>query len=145
MVQSLGNHLIIELYDCQVEAINDAKTVEDRLIEAVRLSGAKMVQSVIHKFNPHGVSGVIVIEESHFSVHTWPEYGYCALDIFTCGDEIDYYSALHYLKKEFQAKNLSVTEMKRGMLDLPVKLLHKPEELVDTHSTADIKMMTTNC
>lgn len=144
MVQSLGNHLIIELYDCQVEAINDAKNVEERMIEAVRLSGAKMVKSVIHKFNPHGISGVIVIEESHFSVHTWPEYGYCALDIFTCGDEIDYYSALHYLKNEFQAKNLSVTEMKRGMLDLPVKLLHKPGELVEAHSNTDTKMMNTN-
>jgi S-adenosylmethionine decarboxylase len=128
MVQSLGNHLIIELYECQSDVINDARIVEEKLIEAVRISGANMVQSVIHEFNPHGVSGVIVIEESHFSVHTWPEYGYCALDIFTCGDEIDYYSALQYLKEEFQAKNLSVTEMKRGMLDLPVKLMHKPEK-----------------
>jgi S-adenosylmethionine decarboxylase len=128
MVQSLGNHLIIELYECQSDVINDARIVEEKLIEAVRISGANMVQSVIHEFNPHGVSGVIVIEESHFSVHTWPEYGYCALDIFTCGDEIDYYSALQYLKEEFQAKNLSVTEMKRGMLDLPIKLMHKPEK-----------------
>ncbi len=127
MVQSLGNHLIVELYDCRKEIINDARSVEKALIEAVRISGARMIQSVVHEFNPHGISGVIVIEESHFSVHTWPEYGYCALDIFTCGDEIDHYSALQYLKKEFQAKNLSVTEMKRGMLDLPVKLLHKPE------------------
>ncbi|NIM11821.1 MAG: S-adenosylmethionine decarboxylase proenzyme [Candidatus Aminicenantes bacterium] len=126
-MQSLGNHLIVELYDCRKEIINDARSVEKALIEAVRISGARMIQSVVHEFNPHGISGVIVIEESHFSVHTWPEYGYCALDIFTCGDEIDHYSALQYLKKEFQAKNLSVTEMKRGMLDLPVKLLHKPE------------------
>jgi len=129
MVQSLGNHLIIELYECHSEIINDAKSVEEKLVEAVKISGANVVQSVIHKFNPHGISGVVVIEESHFSVHTWPEYGYCALDIFTCGDEIDCYSALQYLKKEFQAKNLSVTEMKRGMLDLPVKLLHKPETI----------------
>lgn len=127
MVQSLGNHLIIELYDCHRDVINDAQTVEQKLIEAVKVSGANMVQSVIHEFNPHGISGVIVIEESHFSVHTWPEYGYCALDIFTCGDEIDYHSALQYLKKEFRAGNMSVTELKRGMLDLPVKLLHKPE------------------
>jgi S-adenosylmethionine decarboxylase len=125
-VQSLGNHLIVELYECHRELINDARSVEDALINAVNISGAKMVQSVVHEFNPHGISGVVVIEESHFSVHTWPEYGYCALDIFTCGDEIDYYSALHYLKQEFKAKNLSVTEMKRGMLDLPIKLLHKP-------------------
>jgi S-adenosylmethionine decarboxylase len=126
MVQSLGNHLIIELYDCDRELISSARGVEDALIQAVKISGAKMVESVIHQFNPHGISGVIVIEESHFSVHTWPEYGYCALDIFTCGDEIDYYSALQFLKEEFQAKNLSVTEMKRGLLNLPVKLLHKP-------------------
>jgi S-adenosylmethionine decarboxylase len=129
MVQSLGNHLIIELYECRSEIINDAKSVEEKLVEAVKISGANIVQSVFHKFNPHGISGVVVIEESHFSVHTWPEYGYCALDIFTCGDEIDCHSALQYLKKEFQAKNLSVTEMKRGMLDLPVKLLHKPETI----------------
>ena len=127
MMQSLGNHLIIELYECHRDVINDAQIVEEKLIEAVRVSGANMVQSVIHEFNPHGISGMIVIEESHFSVHTWPEYGYCALDIFTCGDEIDFYSALQYLKKEFQAQNMSVTELKRGMLDLPVKLLHKPE------------------
>jgi S-adenosylmethionine decarboxylase len=127
MVQSLGNHLIVELYDCREEIINDARSVEKALIEAVRISGAAMVQSVVHEFNPHGISGVIVIEESHFSVHTWPEYGYCALDIFTCGDEIDHYSALQYLKEAFQAQHLSVTEMKRGMLDLPVKLLHKPQ------------------
>lgn len=125
-VQSLGNHLIVELYECHREFINDARSVEDALVNAVNISGAKMVQSVVHEFNPHGISGVVVIEESHFSVHTWPEYGYCALDIFTCGDEIDYYSALQYLKQEFKAQNLSVTEIKRGMLDLPVKLLHKP-------------------
>jgi S-adenosylmethionine decarboxylase len=138
-VQSLGNHLIIELYDCKKDFINHAKSVEEALVKAVEVSGATMVQSVVHQFNPHGISGVVVIEESHFSVHTWPEYGYCALDIFTCGDEIDYYSALQYLKKEFHAKHMSVTEMKRGMLDLPVKLLHKPNAL---HTTAEASYET---
>ncbi len=126
-MQSLGHHLIVELYDCETTVINDARRVEASLVKAVEISGATMVQSVIHEFNPHGVSGVIVIEESHFSVHTWPEYGYCALDIFTCGSEIDHMSALQYLKDTFGAKNISVNEIKRGVLDLPVKLLHKPE------------------
>ena len=108
-VQSLGNHLIIELYNCNRELINQAQFVEQSMLEAVELAGATMVQSVIHQFNPHGISGVVVIEESHFSVHTWPEYGYCALDIFTCGDEIDYHSALHFLKEAWQAQILSVT------------------------------------
>jgi len=127
MIQNLGNHLIIELYDCDPALINSAPEVERVMKQAVDLSGATMVQSVIHQFNPHGVSGVIVIEESHFSIHTWPEYGYCALDIFTCGTEVDYYSALDFMKEQFAAQSLSVTEMKRGILNLPIKLCHKPQ------------------
>ena len=83
-MQSLGNHLIVELYDCDSALINNVQQVEQVLLTAVELSGAKTVQSVIHEFNPHGVSGVIVIEESHFSVHTWPEFGYLTLDVYLC-------------------------------------------------------------
>jgi len=133
MIQSLGNHLIIEMYDCDPVIINNRKKVEQALIKAVEISGATIVQSVIHEFNPHGISGVVVIEESHFSVHTWPEYGYCALDIFTCGSEIDHYSALQYLKDTFKATNISVNDIKRGILDLPIKLLHKPKNQGDTN------------
>jgi len=131
MVQNLGNHLIVELYDCCPKAINDVSFVEAAMKNAVAVSGATMVQSVVHEFNPHGVSGVVVVEESHFTVHTWPEYGYCALDIFTCGTEVDYYSALNSLKEDFKAKNLSVSEIKRGILDLPIRLLHKPEKRIE--------------
>lgn len=126
MIQSLGNHLIVELYECDTDLINNKEYVEKALIEAVDISGATIVQSVIHEFNPHGVSGAIVIEESHFTIHTWPEYGYCALDIFTCGTEINYHAALEHLKEVFKTTHLSVNEIKRGILDLPVKLHHKP-------------------
>jgi len=125
----------VELYDCDAGLLNNVGFVEQTLVKAVKISGAKMVQSVVHEFNPHGVSGVVVIEESHFTVHTWPEYGYCALDIFTCGNTIDNYSALHYLKETFQAQSFSVSEIKRGILDLPVKLLHKPELQEASHAT----------
>jgi len=91
------------------------------------ISGATALNSTFHKFSPHGVSGVVVISESHFSIHTWPEYGYCALDIFTCGTEIKSEKALDFLKEELGAGSISVTEVKRGILDFPVKLLHKPE------------------
>jgi S-adenosylmethionine decarboxylase len=134
MMQSLGNHVIAELYDCDASTLKEAKKVEKILLKAVDISGANMVESVIHEFNPYGVSGVIVIEESHFSVHTWPEYGYCALDIFTCGTEVDYHSALNYIKEAFNAKNISVSEIKRGLIDLPVKLLHKPYKEVCTQN-----------
>jgi len=134
MIQNLGNHLIVEMYDCDPAIINDVELVESAMKQAVKISGARMVQSVVHRFNPHGISGVIVIEESHFSVHTWPEYGYCALDIFTCGTEVDYYSALDSLKEAFQSNHISVSEIKRGLIDLPVKLLHKPAVLEEKNA-----------
>ncbi len=138
-MQSLGSHLIVELYECDPVAINDCQFVQQTLDEAVDLSGAKRVQSLIHEFNPHGVSGVIVIEESHFTVHTWPEYGYCALDIFTCGHLINNYSALQHILKQFKAKNYSVSEIKRGLLNLPVKLLHKPQSAKEKQSLINLK------
>jgi len=127
MIQSLGNHLIVELYDCDVTIINDRQRVEQTLVKAVEISGANLVKSVVHEFNPHGISGVVVIEESHFSVHTWPEYGYCALDIFTCGKDINHHAALQYIRDAFCAKHISVSDIKRGILDLPVQLHHKPQ------------------
>jgi S-adenosylmethionine decarboxylase len=125
----LGNHLLIELYDCDTNSINDVIKIEKLLLKAVKISGATALNSTFHKFSPHGVSGIVVISESHFSIHTWPEYGYCALDIFTCGTEIKSEKALDFLKKELEVGSISVTEVKRGILDFPVKLLHKPEVL----------------
>jgi len=126
-MKSLGKHLIVELYGCSSELLNNLVQVEKILIEAVELSNATIVQPVFHHFSPHGISGVVVIAESHFSIHTWPEYGYCALDIFTCGDQIDADASLQFLKKEFRASNMSVMEIKRGTLDVPSQeLRHKP-------------------
>jgi S-adenosylmethionine decarboxylase len=126
-MKSLGKHLIVELYGCSFEQINDLVQVERSLIEAVELSKATIVKPVFHHFSPHGISGVVVIAESHFAIHTWPEYGYCALDIFTCGDQIDSDSALHFLKKRFEAENMTVMEVQRGVLDVPPhQLRHKP-------------------
>ena len=126
-MKALGNHLLVELYDCETNAINNHQYVEDVLVEAANISGAHVVESVFHKFNPHGVSGVVVVSESHFTIHTWPEYGYCAVDIFTCGDLIDNHKALQFIKSRFSAKSISVMETKRGVLNLPVaKIRHKP-------------------
>jgi len=91
--------------------------------KAVRLCGATIIKPFFHQFSPHGVSGVIVIAESHFSIHTWPEYGYAALDLFTCGDQISPDDAVGYLKKEMNAGQIHMMEIKRGTLDIP------PEEL----------------
>ncbi|HDM78855.1 MAG TPA: S-adenosylmethionine decarboxylase proenzyme [Deltaproteobacteria bacterium] len=126
-MKSLGKHLILELYDCDPEVINDLAAVEKILTEAVNISQATIIRPYFHKFNPHGISGVIVIAESHFTIHTWPEYGYCAIDIFTCGEQIDPAKPLDFIKEKLKAKQTSVMEIKRGVLNLPdEELKHKP-------------------
>ncbi|EIE01262.1 MULTISPECIES: adenosylmethionine decarboxylase [Leptospira] len=125
-MNALGKHVIAEFYECDYETINNHELVEDIMLKAVDLSGATTVKSVFHRFSPFGVSGVVVVSESHFAIHTWPEYGYCAIDVFTCGDLIDNQAALEYLKERFGSKSISVVEMKRGLLKLGVDLPHKP-------------------
>ena len=124
----LGKHLIVEFHGCDPAVLNDPETCQSHFLEAVRLSGATIIQPFFHQFSPHGVSGVVVIAESHFSVHTWPEYGYCAVDIFTCGEEIRSDAALDHLRRALRAGHYSVVEFKRGILDLPEdRIRHKPE------------------
>jgi len=81
-----GQHLLVEYYGRQKGILDDVRRVETLLKQAATAAGASVVQSVFHKFAPQGVSGVVVIEESHLSVHTWPESGYAAVDFYTCGD-----------------------------------------------------------
>ncbi|MCB1157049.1 MAG: S-adenosylmethionine decarboxylase proenzyme [Leptospiraceae bacterium] len=125
-MNALGKHVIAEFYDCDSDIINNQEVIEHIMLEAVELSGATVVMPAFHKFSPHGVSGMVVVSESHFSIHTWPEYGYCAVDVFTCGDLIDNDIALNHMKVHFKANNVSVVEMKRGVLNLGVELHHKP-------------------
>lgn len=128
-MKSLGKHLIIELFQCDSTLLNDVKTIERHLLAAVQLSGATVIQPFFHQFSPHGITGVVVVAESHFALHTWPEYGYCAVDIFTCGDTVDGHVALDYLKENLGAANASVMEIKRGVLDLPQsEIRHKPDQ-----------------
>ena len=101
----------------------------DIIVESVRKSGATLLHPFFHQFSPHGITGVVVVAESHFSVHTWPEYGYCALDIFTCGESVNGHKAMEYMKQSLGAVNASVIEVKRGVLDLPQsEIKHKPDQ-----------------
>ncbi len=123
----LGRHLVVELSGCNKGKLDDTEALKECLEEAVRLSGATIVRSVLHRYNPHGVSGVVVIAESHFSVHTWPEYGYAALDFFTCGETVDPYIALDYVKDKLEAIDVHVSEIKRGMPSHKDEIIdHKP-------------------
>src|SRR6056297_2742464 len=118
----LGNHLLVELYECDSNKLNDLGKLEMVLEDAVRISGATALKASFHQFAPQGVSGVIIIAESHFTIHTWPEYGYAALDIFTCGETINSKKALDYIEKELKVQTVSVTEIKRGNIHFPIKI-----------------------
>ncbi len=85
-MNTFGRHLLVEYYDCDENTLNDLNRIEDLLNDAAREARATIVRSTFHRFAPQGVSGVVVIEESHLSIHTWPEHGYAAVDFYTCGE-----------------------------------------------------------
>ena len=130
-MRSLGKQLIVELYGCNRALLDNPTDSERILVDAVNRSGATIIQPFFHHFSPHGVSGVVVIAESHVAIHTWPEYAYCAVDIFTCGNQVDTDMIFEHIRTEFGAARISVMEVKRGTLDLPdSEILHKPMEAV---------------
>jgi S-adenosylmethionine decarboxylase proenzyme len=85
-VDTFGQHLLVEYHGCRGEVLDDLELVESTMRRAAEAAGATVVNSVFHPFEPHGVTGVVVLEESHLSIHTWPESGYAAVDFYTCGD-----------------------------------------------------------
>jgi len=100
----LGRHLLIELYDCDTAILNDPQLIQTYMEEAAIASGATIVSSHTNLFNPHGVSGVVIIAESHITVHTWPEHAYAAVDAFTCGDSVDPWVVEEVLKERLKSK-----------------------------------------
>jgi len=114
-LNALGRHLLLELFDCDTESINNLEAVKSSLIEAAKRAQATIVDVVFHEFNPFGISGVVVIAESHLSIHTWPEYRYAAVDVFSCGEVLQPEIAVNYLVEQFGAERASVVEMQRGV------------------------------
>ena len=111
----IGVHLIAEFW--KGKNIEDSKELERVLIWAVKKANSTPLEIVVHKFLPQGITGVILLAESHIALHSWPEYNYLAIDIFTCGDKAMPYKALDYLKKEFQPERAEVKEIKRGIFN----------------------------
>lgn len=125
-MNALGTHLLIELRECNPEILKSLEKVRNALVSAAKEAKATIIDISFHEFNPFGISGVVIIAESHLTIHTWPEYAYAAVDIFTCGDVIKPEVAALYLIKQFECKNPSIVEMKRGILSHEnEKLPHK--------------------
>jgi len=117
-LKALGRHIILELYGCNVETLSKPIEMEQILQAAALAMGATIVKSTFHHFSPLGVSGVVIIIESHLTVHTWPEYGYAAVDIFTCG-ELEWRKGLDLLEKKLKVKKMEWKMLERGIDILP--------------------------
>ena len=85
-MDTFGRHVLVELHGCDHALLDDQATIATLMHEAAEAAGATVVGKMFHTFSPQGVSGVVVVEESHLAIHTWPEHGYAAIDMFTCGD-----------------------------------------------------------
>ncbi len=111
-VRYAGTHLIVDLWEAT--GLDDLALVEATLRDCVEAAGATLLHIHLHHFTPnHGISGVAVLAESHISIHTWPENGYAALDVFMCG-AAEPHKAIEVLRKAFKAKRLAVEELLRG-------------------------------
>jgi len=140
-LNALGSHLLVELRDCNPAALQSLEKVRSAMVSAAEAASATIVDVSFHEFSPFGISGMVIIAESHLSIHTWPEYGYAAVDIFTCGDLIKPSEAAVYLIEQFESKTPSVVEMKRGIID-PVSNLNLPHKTADADSVFTLEAAT---
>jgi len=115
-LKNLGKHLIIDLWGIDFRTLDSETFLRKILEKAVKKCKAELLGIQTRKFEPQGVSGIAVIAESHISLHTWPEFGYIAIDIFTCGEKVDPYKALYVFMDDLKPKNSSISEIKRGVL-----------------------------
>ena len=121
-MNALGLHLVLELMECRRDLLDDLSFVQEALVGAARAMGATVVGQTFHKFAPQGVTGVVAIAESHLCIHTWPEHGYAAVDVFSCGENVDPHIAAQELATRFESGDSSITELQRGVLRQPVKV-----------------------
>lgn len=112
---SLGSHILIELYGCDQKALELENTVGKAMRDAAIASEATVVTDSFHEFKPYGVSGAVIIQESHYTIHTWPEHGYAAVDLFYCGGTIYVDRAIEELRSQFKPQRIKFLVVRRGL------------------------------
>ena len=114
---ALGRHLLLELKFCNEEVLDDLGFLKECLNEAAAACGATVVGESFYHFSPQGVSGVVNIAESHIAIHTWPEHGYAAVDVFTCGTDVEPEKAAKFITERLGAQTHSLIELRRGIME----------------------------
>lgn len=111
---ALGTHCILELYDCPFDALNNEQLVSTAIVDAASTAMSTLLNISSHAFDPQGVTALALLAESHISVHTWPELGYAAVDIFTCGQTARPRQACELIAERLQAGNKALRVVPRG-------------------------------
>ncbi|MDY6861982.1 MAG: adenosylmethionine decarboxylase [Thermodesulfobacteriota bacterium] len=119
--QDIGSHYLVELLSCNTEKLKRVALIKRILQNAVKLSNASVLGEVFHQFEPCGVTGVIVIGESHVAIHTWPEHNYCAFDFFSCAKNFEVEKTIHYVAKELEADDVQISRHSRGFFPKNIK------------------------
>ena len=126
IVNTVGKHCILELYDCDCARLDDEDFLRSAISNAALRAGATLLQLISHRFLPHGVTGLALLAESHISIHTWPESGYAAVDVFTCGDHTMPETACRVLVDELKAERHILRSFRRETPDTVVDLEREP-------------------
>ena len=113
-METMGRHVIAELWQCDFDKLNDMDFIEQTFVDAALKSGAEVREVAFHKFAPQGVSGVVIISESHLTIHSFPEHGYASVDVYTCGD-LDPTIAAKYIAEALGSTSIELVEIPRGM------------------------------
>ncbi len=121
-MNALGKHLLLELNDCDPTLLNNINIIKSIMLAAANEAGATVLGESFHQFSPQGISGVILIAESHLSIHTWPEHGYAGADIFTCGTRVQPEKAADVIIERMKPRTHSIMLMYRGMVDVKQKV-----------------------
>jgi len=127
-LETRGTHIVCELSGCKPDLLTDVDDVRHIMENAAREANAQILKVVFHRFEPHGVSGVVVLAESHISIHTWPEAGYAAVDVYTCGNHTDPWLACEYAARNLGATSMLTTEVKRGIASTNGQYTHVVHE-----------------
>lgn len=117
-MKKMGTHLVVDAWQSPAELLNDAVKIRNALIEAITAGEATLIDICVHQFSPHGVTATVTLAESHIAIHTWPEYGYFAADLFFCGRGKPLV-AMQVLQQALQAKEVKMQEIDRGF---PLKI-----------------------
>ena len=115
-MEQMGTHLVVDAWQAPAELLNDPEAIRKALIEAISVGKATLIDLCVHQFSPHGVTATATLAESHIAIHTWPEHGYFAADIFFCGagkPEL----AMKILQTALQARQIRIRQLQRGILE----------------------------